>query len=338
MHRTTPPRPVDITEEFPDLAPLARTAVRLHPRPGRPAVEDSSVGGPLRWPRDEPWPTCPEHVGPWHLGFAPDEVRAERRVLTAAWARAEGNRLILTPQEREVVDRAGYSGRRIPQNGPVPLLAVAQLYARDLQAAEGDGPWPGPRATDLLQVLWCPFDHGDDCLPRVRLVWRRAAEVGPPLTTPPEPSVIGNGNYLPGPCLLHPERVTEYPAPHELDEALAERVRAWEEEHDYLYQGALSVAPGWKLGGWGNWSFCDPWPMECPDCGGGVRPLLTVDSGEWDNEMHWRPVEDEAADAAPGVVYPQPQEPTQVTIGRGCTMQVYSCERSFGHTALQVMQ
>ncbi|WP_406012145.1 hypothetical protein OG520_03595 [Streptomyces sp. NBC_00984] len=78
--------------------------------------------------------------------------------------------------------------------------------------------------------------------------------------------------------------------------------------------------------------------MECPDCGGGVRPLLTVDSGEWDNEKHWRPVEDEAADAAPKVAYPQPQEPTQVTIGRGCTMQVYFCERSFRHTALQVMQ
>ncbi|WP_405852065.1 MULTISPECIES: hypothetical protein [unclassified Streptomyces] len=80
MHRTTPPRPVDITQEFPELGPPARTAVRLHPRPGEPAVGDSSVGGPLLWPRDEPWPTCPEHAGPWYLGFTPDEVREGRRV------------------------------------------------------------------------------------------------------------------------------------------------------------------------------------------------------------------------------------------------------------------
>ncbi|WP_406253397.1 hypothetical protein OH786_32510 [Streptomyces atratus] len=50
------------------------------------------------------------------------------------------------------------------------------------------------------------------------------------------------------------------------------------------------------------------------------------------NERYWCPVEDEAAAMAPGAVYPQPQEPTWITIGRGCTMQVYSCDRSFAHT------
>ncbi|MEW2267655.1 hypothetical protein AB0913_34660, partial [Streptomyces sp. NPDC047868] len=54
--RTTPPRPVDVTALFPQLAPLARTTTRLHPRPGSPTVRDSSVGGPLLWPADEPWP------------------------------------------------------------------------------------------------------------------------------------------------------------------------------------------------------------------------------------------------------------------------------------------
>ncbi|MET9481731.1 hypothetical protein [Streptomyces sp. NPDC006638] len=45
--RSTPPRPVDIEAHFPELAPLARTAVRLHPRAGAPATTDSSIGGPL---------------------------------------------------------------------------------------------------------------------------------------------------------------------------------------------------------------------------------------------------------------------------------------------------
>ncbi|MFF4473647.1 hypothetical protein ACFYZ3_29290, partial [Streptomyces sp. NPDC001599] len=45
MSRTTPPRPFDVTAFFPRLAPLARTATRLHPRAGSPTRHDSSVGG-----------------------------------------------------------------------------------------------------------------------------------------------------------------------------------------------------------------------------------------------------------------------------------------------------
>ncbi|MFD3466202.1 hypothetical protein ACFWWM_07520, partial [Streptomyces sp. NPDC058682] len=42
---TTPRRPVEVTALFPQLAPLARPAVRLHPRAGSPSAHDSSVGG-----------------------------------------------------------------------------------------------------------------------------------------------------------------------------------------------------------------------------------------------------------------------------------------------------
>lgn len=38
-------RPVHVTAVFPEFAPLARPAMRLHPRPGSPSVEDNSVGG-----------------------------------------------------------------------------------------------------------------------------------------------------------------------------------------------------------------------------------------------------------------------------------------------------
>lgn len=62
--RTTPPRPFDVTAVLPDLAPLARTATRLHPRPGTPSVHDSSIGGPLLWPARQPWPHCDR----WHEG------------------------------------------------------------------------------------------------------------------------------------------------------------------------------------------------------------------------------------------------------------------------------
>ncbi len=59
MVRTTRPRPMDIATVFPELAPLARQAVRLHSWPGMPGVHDSSIGRPpaLR-PTGEEWPTC----------------------------------------------------------------------------------------------------------------------------------------------------------------------------------------------------------------------------------------------------------------------------------------
>lgn len=60
MGFTTPSAPFDVAAVFPELAGQHRTTVRLHPRRGRPAITDSSVGGPLLWPADEPWPICPE--------------------------------------------------------------------------------------------------------------------------------------------------------------------------------------------------------------------------------------------------------------------------------------
>jgi len=77
---TTPPRPFDVTALFPQLAPLARTATRLHPRPGSPTVHDSSVGGPLLWPADEPWQYCEEpHDRRAALRInSPDDIRLQR--------------------------------------------------------------------------------------------------------------------------------------------------------------------------------------------------------------------------------------------------------------------
>ncbi|WP_041819526.1 hypothetical protein [Streptomyces davaonensis] len=332
MTRTTPPRPVDMAAVFPELAPLARTTVRLHPRPGAPTAADSSVGGPLLWPADEPWPTCPEHKGPWLVGYDPEDLRKQRRILTEGWARPRTPGTdFLTPEERAFVDGLGYTGVRKPLDGEVPLLPVLQLYARDVPSL------PRPHGTDLLQVLWCSFEHGEFCMPGVQLRWRTAAEVRSPGETR-WPPVVSEGESFPEPCLLHPEPgVVEYPAPHELDDDLAKRIHAWEEGRAYDYQYDLAVAPGWKVGGYGNWSFCDPWPMTCEECGATMRPLLTVDSSEWDGGTgSWCPAEEPPEDERP--LYPQSHEPTMVNIGRGYTMQIYVCPDSFDHPHLQVMQ
>lgn len=59
MGLTTPSAPFDTAAIFPELEGQSRTTVRLHPRRGEPAITDSSMGGPLLWPADEPWPSCP---------------------------------------------------------------------------------------------------------------------------------------------------------------------------------------------------------------------------------------------------------------------------------------
>ncbi|MDG9716976.1 hypothetical protein [Streptomyces sp. DH24] len=324
MTRTTPPRPLDVTAPFPELAPLARTTVRLHPRAGDPTAADSSVGGPLLWPADEPWPVCPDHGEPWQRGVVPEEIRQRRGILAEAWARPRpAGTDLLTAEEREVVDRAS-EDRRVPVEGPSPLIPVAQLYARDVPGL------PRPAGTDLLQVLWCPYDHVGDYLPRTELRWRTAADVTDPLDDVPGPPVVGNDDYLPEPCVLHPEPVTEYPAPHELPGELADRIGAWEDDQELAYQSDLGVAPGCKVGGHAPWSFSDPFPMTCAECGGEVRPLLTIDGSEWDGGSgSWRPVEDTGTDTA---------HDTHLNIGRGYCLQLYVCTTSYDHPHLQNMQ
>ncbi|WP_232734341.1 hypothetical protein [Kitasatospora sp. CB02891] len=199
MARTTPPRPVDIAALFPELAPPARQAVRLHPRPGEPGVHEGSVGGPLLWPADEQWPICTRPHDHWSPPVSLDDVRRSRALLGARWLRPrEAGENLLDPAQRDLLDRlqAGHPAHA----GPNPLLPVAQLYLRDVPGLTG------PEGADLLQVLWCPLDH-DDALPAAHLVWRDSAGVGALLADPPAPLDVDHyGHYVPEPCAL-PVRV-----------------------------------------------------------------------------------------------------------------------------------
>lgn len=62
--RHTQPPCVDITAIIPELAPLAREAVRLHPRRGEVPADGSKIGGRFLWPSEEAWPHCGEHHCP----------------------------------------------------------------------------------------------------------------------------------------------------------------------------------------------------------------------------------------------------------------------------------
>lgn len=222
MPRTTPPRPLDVEALFPELAAYRGTTTRLHPRPGRPEPTASSVGGPLLWPADEPWPVCGEAHG-GACGRRPADIHRRRQVLAAAWARAHAPGP--TDEERELLVELQRK-HRLPggaETDPLPMIGLAQLYRRDVPDLPA-----GPDDCDLLQVFWCPFTahgpsgHGLE----LHLRWRRSWEVGRVLTAPP---VIGADGFLPEPCVLHPEQVVTYPYADLLPEELCARIDAWED-------------------------------------------------------------------------------------------------------------
>ncbi|TNM28775.1 hypothetical protein [Streptomyces sedi] len=340
--RTTPPRPVDVAALFPRLAPLAREATRLHPRPGAPSARDSSVGGPLLWPADEPWPHCA--IPHPEANEVLRHVRPERRA----------RRVAAGGEVREPAAPEEDDGDIGWPEGPVPLLPVAQLFLRDV-------PFPRPHGraeADLLQVLWCPFEHPDTYLPATALFWRSSAAVTDVLVAPPEPTLVEFDFLVPEPCVLAPERVVEYPGPLELDRELRESLadpgawRAGGAEADAagvdgaygslpesFYHRQLSVAPGWKAGGWPSWGYTDPVPRLCAACGADMDPLLTIATFEWDGDQHgWIPFEDQAAASAPRRAGLDPRQPTAVRIGSGYKQQLYVCPVAPEHPHIELMQ
>jgi hypothetical protein len=225
------------------------------------------------------------------------------------------------------------------------MLPVAQLYTRDIPRL------PPPEEADVLQVLWCPFDHELLPYPKTALYWRTAADVTDVLTEPPGPAVAEDGRYVPEPCLLDPERVTEYPNFLELSKDLRGQVRQWcrqqspgadvdnpfEPPLEDFYQKELSTAPGWKVGGWPTWGLTDPNRQYCPACGTEMTPLLTIASVEWDSSTRsWIPYEDQ--DHAAPDAYPDLSQPTMIRINDNNQLQLYACPAFPDHPHTAVVQ
>ncbi len=322
MARTTPPRPVNVEAAFPELRSMRRRATRLHPRHGEPTVRTSSVGGPLLWPADEQWPVC-DVPHKRSSGYRLADVLREREILDHAWSRRPETGP--TEEDREIL-ATFKRGRHAPHLGathPIPMLAVAQLYASEVPQL------PCPDGTDLLQVFWCPFEkHGEEHQLNVHLRWRDSKEVREVVTDQPAPEVVGRDELVPTPCTLAPEEIVEYPYLFTLDTALQERIADWEGPEDeegpqYIYD--LSTAPGWKVGGYTAWPLTGPTDVRCT-CGAETAPLLTVDKREWDPATtSWVPLEDRDS---MGRMFAN--VPTGVSPGRG-QLTVAVCSRDILH-------
>lgn len=325
MTRTTPERPVDVEALFPELGLYRRTGTRLHPRQGSPKAQESSVAGPFLWPETEAWPVCTA-VHEKGRGHRLSDVRLRRRILDEAWRRDP--RSGPTDEERETLAglEPGLHAAELRDTDPIPMLAAAQLFARDIPDLTG------PEGCDLLQVFWCPFEvHGPERTMDVVLKWRRSQDVRNVVTRFPEPVVVGRRECVPDPCVFDPEQVVEHEYVGLLSGELQERIDAWEEglldaaedaeddESEITYQGDLSIPPGWKVGGFASWHLTDPARIDC-SCGTPMRPLLTVSSGEWDgSSKSWVPLEDRDRMRARRV-----NDPTGVYVGRGL-LRIFTC-------------
>ncbi|MFI6489763.1 hypothetical protein [Streptomyces sp. NPDC050564] len=326
MRRTTPPRPLDAEALFPGLDAHRRTTTRLHPRPGKPSVADSSVGGPLLWPADEPWPVCTEPHRR-SSGERPADIRRRRRILAQAWARTPrpGERPGPTDEEREILDslRRGRHAPWLTDTDPIPMIGLTQLYRRDIPDLTA-----GPADRDLLQVFWCPFDrHGPTGYGMsLQLRWRDAGTVTQVLDPQPEPEVVGSDVYVPEPCVLHPEQVVEHQYSDLLPEPLRDAIDEWDTE-DFVYQTDLSIAPGWKAGGYASWHVTDPARTECGECRQPMEMLLAIASYEWDGaESSWTPLEDLPLVGTDGI-----KTPTEVAVGRWGTGYLFVCPADPAH-------
>ncbi|MFD6281798.1 hypothetical protein ACFWFI_40520, partial [Streptomyces sp. NPDC060209] len=298
---------------------------------------------PLLWPADEPWPYCDEphdsRVAP--VVHSPDDIRLLRAAATER-LRLGPEAPERTPEEVETLERI--RAGRPWTDGPIPLLPVAQLHARDV-------PFPCPSGADLLQVLWCPFDHSM-AHPRTALFWRSSATVTDVLDVPPEPPIVQSAYYLPEPCLFSPEQVIEFPNPLELDKELSDQLddmSRWEtvdpalyssyaDDPGELYLNNLCHAPGWKTGGWTRWSPTDPVDRSCPECGTEAVPLLTIASSEWDGGSGTWIAGEERTTPAPPPPGAQDGNFTLIDITGGNNLQLHVCPDFPDHPHIELLQ
>ncbi|MEU3980394.1 hypothetical protein AB0F77_09825 [Streptomyces sp. NPDC026672] len=234
--------------------------------------------------------------------------------------------------------RVAGSGRPVCEEHPMdpdgrlprPMVSVAQFFRDDLPEI------PYPAGCDLLQVYWCPNEHyieyadSDFAGPAVELVWLDSAKGG---REPLEDRFRGvrplNGSYEVRPCRISPERVVEFPDAGELPGDLARRLLAVDRERGLHYRGGLSVARGWKVGGWPDWHAADVRDLYCPDCSESVDLLLKVDSSEWDGDGdRWWPAEDRTLDPGPLATA---HEPTGTDVGRHGELRVFTCRDDVRH-------
>lgn len=182
-------------------------------------------------------------------------------------------------------DRPGHEAgwpHETPPAGPVPMVPVVQLFARDVPELRF------PEGKDVLQIVWCALLHYEDpiCAARPRIHWRSEAEVvaGGLLGEVPVP---GEGEYcedfMPRPRRMSPTSALEYPnwdMPREVRQKIQPRIEEIEARYGCYYVEWCALQT--KVGGYPAWTQPPDWP-SC-ERGHRMEHLLSV-TGEEDMDM-----------------------------------------------------
>ncbi|MFI1422912.1 hypothetical protein ACH4VX_34120 [Streptomyces sp. NPDC020731] len=143
---------------------------------------------------------------------------------------------------------------------------------------------------------------------------------------------------------MHSEEVDTCPWAEDdtLPAALITRIDAWDDARRAKggrdapsYQGALSIPPGWRVGGFPSWASTGPMDIICASCAAPMRLLLTAGGDEMDPDSHsWMPLEDRDPSRR-GMAWIRGgrsvAQPTRLRFGRDRDLHVFTCPTDPGH-------
>ena len=155
---------------------------------------------------------------------------------------------------------------------------------------------------DLFQLFWCPTDtkvHGE--CPLIRSFWRNSKQAANPIKQAPAPELTESYNYVPKPCRVSPEQVTEYPLSSALSRELSQAIddgtmSPWDQ-----YDNELSACPSTKVGGHPYW--VQNAELVLCDCGQPMEFFIQLVDWEYTNVTNyqrWVPLDDRWAVKNPG--------------------------------------
>jgi len=233
---------------------------------------------------------------------------------------------------------------RCPLHDNLPYVTALQLRKEAVPELSF------PLGKDLFQLLWCPEEHEIDyeLSPMPQVIWRERGAVREfRKIAPTSTRQGGRSRITPRACVIHPERVTEYPDGSEfqhfepemdyenplIDATLASlKPHGGPESSSHLYQYWISVAGGVKVGGYPGWIHRAEYP-QC-SCGAQMEHLLSFDSRE-DNGGRWQALEDRPKPNATGfaqqLAWDKPIcNPLGCSFGDGGTVYVFVCRKCDG--------
>jgi len=175
-------------------------------------------------------------------------------------------------------------------------IGVLQLLKQDYPEL------PFPHDSDIFQLTWCPMDH-EFGLPEVTVRWRTRGVLQPTRTSNPDHKWPEFG-YLPQPCRIYADKVTEYPSwgDERMDESMRQRIgqstalQKYFERHgattgdevlNYFFEW-FGPYYGTKLFGHAAW-IQSPETPTCNSCGTQMQLLVSIQSWEpWRHDKHQR--------------------------------------------------